>query len=293
MTVEAWIKPNIVNQKQVIYQVGGCKNALAIGILDDGTVRFALQKGGTWKHIKSTDTLTPISWYHVVGVNGEGSYKLYINGELIASYTNQFTWNTGEDGHTIGGVYKRQSNLDDDCSATQMFNGTIDEIRIYNRALTATEIKAHYEEIKPAEEIATKQKILFTSDRSGNSDIWMMDPDGTNLEQLTTNTSSDTLPQISQDGTKIAFLSDRTGTWQVWLMNTDGSNHYQLFDGNKLPIQYEYEKRVDYPTWAPDGSYLITHIELVGEVHSAPWAAIYRHDPDGTNPQLFLIGDRV
>jgi hypothetical protein len=155
---------------------------------------------------------------------------------------------------------------------------------------TTTVVLALFVGMANAEYALAKEKIVFASDRSGNWDIWMIDQDGTNLEQLTTNSFSDTSPQISPDGTKIAFISDRTGSWQVWMMNSDGSDQHQLFDVNELSIPYgdEYgEKRVKYVAWAPDGSYLITHIELWG-VHSAPWSAIYRHDHDGSNPLIFM-----
>jgi len=119
-------------------------------------------------------------------------------------------------------------------------------------------------------------KVVWASDRSGNWDIWMMNLDGTDLEQLTTDPANDDLPQISPDGEKIAFRSDRTGTSQVWMMNSDGSDQHQLFDIETLSSPYEYEKRVTFTKWSPDGSYIITHIGLWG-VHSSPWSIIYRH----------------
>ena len=134
------------------------------------------------------------------------------------------------------------------------------------------------------------EKIVFASDRSGNWDIWMMDPDGTHLEQLTTDPADDDLPQLSPDGSKIVFRSTRTGSYQAWIMNSDRSDQHLLFDINDIDIPYDPDKtqrRVIWSRWAPDGSYIITQICLWA-VRPWPWDIIYRHNPDGSNPQIFL-----
>ena len=54
-------------------------------------------------------------------------------------------------------------------------------------------------------------KIVFQSNRTGNADIYTMNPDGSNRVQLTTTPSEDVDPRWSPDGTRIVFASDRTG----------------------------------------------------------------------------------
>jgi Tol biopolymer transport system component len=88
-------------------------------------------------------------------------------------------------------------------------------------------------------------KIAFTSYRSGNKDIWLMNDDGSNIKQLTTHNSIDEHPAWSPDATKIAFTSYRSGNADIWIMDRDGSNLQQLTT----------DKSKDFhPAWSPDGS---------------------------------------
>ena len=57
--------------------------------------------------------------------------------------------------------------------------------------------------------------IVFTSDESGNKDIWMMRTDGSNRTQLTTNPSTDIHPVWGEDG-YVYFVSNRGLLWGIW-----------------------------------------------------------------------------
>jgi Tol biopolymer transport system component len=88
-------------------------------------------------------------------------------------------------------------------------------------------------------------RILFTSDRTGNRQIWVMDPDGMNQEQLTNDSAEDDDPEWSPDGKKIVFHSNRDGNFEIYVMNADGSNATPL----------THDPAIDRnPTWSPDGS---------------------------------------
>lgn len=71
-------------------------------------------------------------------------------------------------------------------------------------------------------------KIVFTSNRAGNDDIFVMDTDGSNLRQLTTDTGQDRNPTITGDGTKVFFESNRNGLPQIYCVNTDGTGEKRL-----------------------------------------------------------------
>jgi|GEM_PF-786365 len=71
-------------------------------------------------------------------------------------------------------------------------------------------------------------KIAFSSLRDGNWELYVMDPDGSNLKNISLHTSKD-LPVVwSPDGRKIAFQSNRTGAGDIYVMNSDGSGLTRL-----------------------------------------------------------------
>src|SRR6476660_1305301 len=68
-------------------------------------------------------------------------------------------------------------------------------------------------------------KIAFTRQSDGNAEIYLVNPDSSNLVRLTYNTVVDDAPTWSPDGTRIAFVSQwEDGTFGIFIMNADGSN---------------------------------------------------------------------
>ncbi|HKG22011.1 MAG TPA: winged helix-turn-helix domain-containing protein, partial [Blastocatellia bacterium] len=74
-------------------------------------------------------------------------------------------------------------------------------------------------------------RVAYVSAVSGNPDIWIMDADGSNKKQLTTDPGEDFDPQVSYDGRQIVFISNRTGSFHLWRMNSDGTDPKQMTFG--------------------------------------------------------------
>ena len=78
------------------------------------------------------------------------------------------------------------------------------------------------------------------------SEIWLMNADGTNQQQLTTSGLTETAsgsPSWAPDGEEMAFWTDRTGASEIWVMNADGSGQHPVTSGG-----------CDlHPDWSPAG----------------------------------------
>jgi serine/threonine protein kinase len=88
-----------------------------------------------------------------------------------------------------------------------------------------------------------ENQIVFTSNRDSNSDIFIMNPDGSAQTQLTNSPEDDTAPAIAPDGSRIAFVRDD----DIYVINPDGSEVINLTNG---------VGESNYPTWSPDSSQL-------------------------------------
>lgn len=90
-------------------------------------------------------------------------------------------------------------------------------------------------------------KIIYTSPRGGNFDLWMINADGSEQKPLTKNAGEfNGRPRITPDGKTVVFVSSRSGSRQIWKMDADGGNPRQVTKG----------KAADHPWLSPDGAWI-------------------------------------
>ena len=122
--------------------------------------------------------------------------------------------------------------------------------------------------------------IAFTSNGSGDQDIFVVDADGTGLRRLTTAAGNDANPTFSPKGDLIAFESNRDGTPEIYVMKADGSDQKRLTDFSAAPTPSNVS--VTKPTWSPSGDRIAFH-RRVGAQGVRGHFEVYTINTDGTN----------
>jgi len=102
------------------------------------------------------------------------------------------------------------------------------------------------------------ERIVFSSNRSGNMDLWTVDEKTGALRQLTDDPAQDWDPGFTPDGRHLIWSSDRSGNLEIWIAASDGTSPRQLtHDGSTA----------ENPTATPDGQWIVHasgHPEKVG-----------------------------
>lgn len=89
------------------------------------------------------------------------------------------------------------------------------------------------------------RKIAFALSERGNSDIYVMNLDGSDMMRLTRHNAVDTNPTWSPGGTSLLYTSDRTGTPQVYQMDADGLNKRRITEENPYNDSAAWNPRYD------------------------------------------------
>src|SRR3981081_4641998 len=76
------------------------------------------------------------------------------------------------------------------------------------------------------------QRVIFSLQRGGNSNLFVMALRSKATTRLTYTQASDTAPSYSPDGTRITFESDRGGQQQIYVMAANGGQAQRISFGD-------------------------------------------------------------
>jgi uncharacterized repeat protein (TIGR01451 family) len=142
MTAEAWVNPFAIppancspsptcSWMDVIHKDSDRYYVEASSNLNGEPEAGGIFTGG--KHIVFAPSALPINtWTHLALTYDSSTIRFYVNGALVASAAETTPFTTSTNPLFIGG----------DQTQGQFFNGLIDEVRVYNTALTQTQIQA-------------------------------------------------------------------------------------------------------------------------------------------------------
>jgi len=209
--IELWIYPenNNYSGQLINFKNGAAGNYLFIKEVSESYLYASLYTTSTqFSLTTSADSLSDNSWYHIVFQQTGAGIEIYINGSkqvLTGSGENSTAWfsdvfpalNSFTIGHYAGWAEGGHNNY---------FNGTIDEVRIYNRALSAREVAEHYRQKAPS-----------------------MAQGGT----ISDSSSYDALT-VSQSGSGTALTVTQSGTGDILNLNDGTTSVFKISDGGNI-----------------------------------------------------------
>lgn len=172
VTVSAWI--NTTNKalssgdsQRIISKQGSGTSALTIRLKADGRAGFVVRSGSAnGIEVLGSRDLTDGAWHLVTGVRNGGTALLYVDGRLDGSLAASSGSLASSSGLFIGAFQPGE----------QYFKGTIDDARIYTRALSAQDVADLYvdheddEPTPPTPVPAGKPRLIVTTDIGGDPD---------------------------------------------------------------------------------------------------------------------------
>ena len=182
MTFAAWVKGSSTTAWQRIFDFGnGEDEYLFLTPTNGNKMRFEIKKGNTTQGLDATTTLATDVWKHVVVTVGPNKVAIYIDGVENVS-TTSITLRPSDIAPAIS--YLGRSQFD----ADPAFKGMMSDVRLYNYALTADEVKAISSEIVSV----------------GGLDI-----------------TAERIPNIADDVNNWTY----TGSWSTWTSTTEDATN--------------------------------------------------------------------
>ena len=118
-------------------------------------------------------------------------------------------------------------------------------------------------------------KLVFTSDRTGDHELWLLDLASSSERRLTDDPAADWIADWSPDGRELVFVSNRDGAAHLWVLDVES--------GAPRLLSREPVRRTSYlyyhPRWSPDGDAI---------AYRSPDGAVQVVDPDTSESRTIL-----
>ena len=247
ISISAWINTNQINtSKNVVTKYGAFNDAFSLDI-ETSSVKFNVSPGTTnWNTCFNNNiNLTTNNWHHIVSTYDFTSnvFKIYFNGINVGSINAPFQLGNANNIPVLFGHCYDPNNV----LSSQRFNGKIDDIGIWNRALTQQEITDLYNGNLCYQTIAVTDTLLINMGITG-------------FNPLTYNNTIKIFPNPTNDHITIDYgnFTSLSG-YQLKIMN---SLSQQVFQTN-ITQQSNY---LNLTTWGGNGLYFVQIIDPQGNI---------------------------
>lgn len=254
-TFSAWVYSNSIGTEQLVFSNDNGSIGWHLEVYNSRVI-MQIYPGGTWTY--STNPLTSNTWYHIAVTYNSGSVTYYLNGAQNGTASYSYTVPTGLTKY-IGLFF----------SGAYPWNGKIDDVRFYNRALSATEIKSIYQSSSIA------QKVSVTSNLVG---YWPLNEGaGTKADDVSGNSNTGSLVNspawtsgklgkalFFNGGTSRVTIPNTTSislggayTTSLWFKTTTANRRIMVKENSGNPTNYSLQ--IDGSGYLSGGVYDGTH----------------------------------
>jgi hypothetical protein len=130
-TLEAWIYATSTSGRPIIAKEWEAEIAYSLFLHASSRPTALANVGGNDRSVTASTTVVPNTWTHVAATYDGSALRVYVNGVLVGLRPATGSVRLSSDALRIGG----------NVASGQYFRGRIDEVRIYNRALSTAEIQ--------------------------------------------------------------------------------------------------------------------------------------------------------
>lgn len=120
--------------------------------------------------------------------------------------------------------------------------------------------------------------MIFSSDRSGNLDLWEVSTKTGAVRRITDDPADDWDPAFTPDGKHIVWTSNRTGHFEIWIAEADGSGARQVT---------QHGTDAANPTATPDGWIVYVYADVSGQY------GIGKIRQDGSEAKRLAVGQGI
>ena len=153
LSFSLWIKKSTSDFNSIFSKGASGSYEYALFISGSGVIEL---QASTLTYSSNINLTTSASysdgnWHHVVAIyDPSGNFKIYVDGSQQATSSSSLSMGNSSNALIIGRKY--ENNVD-------IFNGSIDEVRIFNKALSSTEIITLYNEVQCIPTIVASQNF--------------------------------------------------------------------------------------------------------------------------------------
>jgi len=233
-TISTWVKMDTVTNWMRVFDFGISTTQYMFLTVQAGSanvIRYAIKNGGAEQSVSFTYALPLDTWTHLAVTQSGNTCTLYINGAAVASNTTISIKPSTLGSTTLNYLGKSQFN-------DPLFKGSVDEFKIYSRALTASEIGASSGQIT----------YLKFDETSGTSAIDSWGTNNATLQAAATRNAGVSGNALKLDGTSTSYATLPSGivstlndfTISTWVRMDVKSNWMRVFDFGSGTSKYMF-----------------------------------------------------